>query len=330
MTDLELLSIGDTTYDTFLRPTESESFCTLSEKESFICFTYGDKIPIKEFQVSLGGNAANNAVGTRRLGIKSALVTTLGDDGVGRQTLEILEKEEVDLNYAKIQKNSPSNFSTIINYAGERTIFTYRPERIYEFPQALPTTPWVYLTSVAENFQDFYSQVVNWLKHAPSSKLAFNPGSRQIRAGLEALRSVLEVTFIIYVNREEAETLTGLKESKGKEKELLTSLTKLGPKNSIITDGSGGSYVFDGQKYIHAGVMPVDAYERTGAGDAFGSGCLSALIKGKKFDEALLWGTLNSASVIGYIGSQKGLLKESELPVWLDRAKSCKVEVSEF
>ena len=84
------------------------------------------------------------------------------------------------------------------------------------------------------------------------------------------------------------------------------------------------------RQIFKVGVLPVDAYERTGAGDAFGSGCLSALIHGKPLDEALLWGTCNSASVIGYTGSQKGLLKDSEMPVWLERAKSSGVSVVNY
>ena len=76
--------------------------------------------------------------------------------------------------------------------------------------------------------------------------------------------------------------------------------------------------------------MPVDSFERTGAGDAFGSGCLAALIKGKNIDEALLQGTVNSASVIGYIGAQKGLLTGEGMQTWMARAKSSGVEVKEF
>ena len=86
----------------------------------------------------------------------------------------------------------------------------------------------------------------------------------------------------------------------------------------------------EGKKYIKVGVLPVDAYERTGAGGAFGSGCLAGLIKGKPFEEALVWGTVNSASVIGYTGSQKGLLRENEMNIWLERAKSSKVLIEEF
>ncbi len=329
MDDVKLLSIGDVTYDTFMTPIESEAMCDIRERESFICFTYGDKIPVKNLEVSVGGNAANNAVGVTRLGVRTALVTTMGDDEIARTIKSSLEQEGVDLSYLTVQENSPSNYSTIINYGGERTIFTYRPERIYTFPQSLPLVGWAYLTSLAENFSEFYDKVMEWVK-ANKVKLAFNPGSRQIRAGKEKIQNVLSETYIVYINRSEAESLTGMTDTHGREKELLEATCRLGPKISIITDGGGGAYAFDGARYYHSGVLPVDAYERTGAGDAFGAGCISALIQGKTINEALLWGTVNSASVIGYIGSQRGLLRAQDLPQWLERAESSEVGVYEI
>jgi len=183
---------------------------------------------------------------------------------------------------------------------------------------------------MGETFEPFYNHFADYMQKNPQIKLAFNPGSRQIRAGTEKLKRILEKTYVIYVNRNEAEILTGMDNTAGKEKELLQNLSKLGSKISIITDGSAGSYVFEGNKFLKCGILPVDAYERTGAGDAFGTGCISALIKGKTFEEALMWGTINSASVIGYVGAQKGLLREQEIPVWLERAKSSGVKVEEF
>lgn len=330
--NLDLLSVGDATLDVFLAPTELESLCTLDSKECLICFSYGDKIPVKSIEYSIGGNAANNAVGTRRLGIKSGILVTLGGDDTGNQILQKLEKEGVNMKYVIQQPTAGSNYSTVINYAGERTIFTYHAPRSYEFPVNLEIAPWVYLTSMGEAFTPFYNHFVDFLKSNPTIKVAFNPGSRQLRAGVETLKPVLASTYIIYVNREEAEKLTDFGDSTGRDKDLLKALSALGPKVSIITDGSNGSYLYDTEsaKFYKCGIMPVDAYERTGAGDAFGSGCIAALIKGKSFQEALLWGTVNSASVIGYTGSQKGLLKEIEIPAWIERAKSSGVEVIEI
>lgn len=331
MTDeLELLSIGDASLDVFITPTESETFCQLDDKDCLLCFTYGDKIPVADLQFSIGGNAANNAVGTKRLGVKSGVVLTLGDDNIGNQISEKLVKEGVDTSCVFRQKGKNSNYSTVVVSSGERTIFSYKPPREYCFPEKLPETKWIYLTSMGESFPPIYKKVVDHVKSNLEIKLAFNPGSRQIRAGTEKIRDVLEASFAVYVNRKEAEILTDFKDSQGKEKDLLQVLSALGPKISIITDGGNGSFVYNGEKFFKAGVMPVDAYERTGAGDSFGSGCLAALIKEKPLEEALMWGTVNAASVIGYAGSQKGLLTLEEMHNWLNRATSCEVVVEEF
>lgn len=326
---LELLSIGDASFDVFVFPSETEISCEIKSKETMICFDYGDKIPVEDLQTSIGGNAANNAVGTRRLGINTAAVLTLGGDSIGEQIFHHLVSEGVAMDYVIRKADTKSNYSTVINFGGERTILSYKEPHDYAFPRELPATPWAYLTSMGDRFEPFYNEVVDWVRQN-QVKLAFNPGSRQLRAGIETYHRVLEIAHIVYINRAEAETMTHITDSHGKEKDLLQALAGLGPKIPIVTDGGNGSYIYDGHRFLRAGVLPIDAYERTGAGDSFGAGCLAALIKGCPLEEALLWGTVNSASVIGHIGSQAGLLKENELPEWIDRARSCKLEIKEF
>ena len=179
----DLLSIGDATIDTFMTPIESETMCKLDTKECLICFSYGDKIPVKNLEFSIGGNAGNNAVGVKRLGINSAIVLTLGDDNIGAMIIDKLKNEGVDLTYLIQQPGTTTNYSTIINYSGERTIFVYHAPRSYEFPVALPITPWVYLTSMGESFKPFYNHMIEWLTKNPTVKMAFNPGSWQLRDG---------------------------------------------------------------------------------------------------------------------------------------------------
>ena len=330
MSNFDLLTIGDASLDAFIFPTESEALCQTNDKDCLICFSYGDKIPVKELEFSIGGKAANNVVGTRRLGIRSSALLTLGDDDIGNQIIEKLIKDGVDTSYVFKAKDKRSNYSLAINYSGERTIFTYKDEIDYQLPVEFPDAQWVYLTSMGSDFEDTYEKIVRSINPKPDIKVVFNPGSRQIRAGVDKIKNVLEVSYMVYINREEAEKISGMDESRGKEKELLDRVSALGPCVPVVTDGPNGAFAFFDGKYFRSGVMPVDAYERTGAGDAFGSGCLSALIKGKDIPEALLWGTVNSASVIGYVGAQHGLLREDEIGAWLERAKSCNVEVTEF
>ena len=328
--DIDLLSVGDATLDVFLTPSETETVCSLDTKECLICFSYGDKIPVKNIDYSIGGNAANNVVGTKRLGVKSALVLTLGDDLVGNQIVEKLGKDEINLTYVIQQPSTTSNYSMVVSYGGERTIFVYHAPRSYEFPVSLPKVPWVYLTSMGEAFQPFYNHMLEWFEKKPEVKVAFNPGSYQLRAKKEILEPILKRTYLLYVNRQEAEKLTGLGNSNGKEKDLLRAVSALGPKIPVVTDGGRGSFAYDGEKFYTANTMPVDAYERTGAGDAYGSGFLSAVIKGRSIAEAMVWGTVNSASVIGYTGAQKGLLRADQIDEWLSMAASSGVKVEEF
>jgi sugar/nucleoside kinase (ribokinase family) len=190
----DLLSIGDATIDTFMTPIESETMCKLDTKECLICFSYGDKIPVKNLEISVGGNAGNNAVGVKRLGVNSAIVLTLGDDNVGNLVIEKLKKEGVDLTFVIQQPGTMSNSSTVINYSGERTIFVYHAPRSYEFPVALPVTPWVYLTSMGESFRPFYNHIIEWLTKNPGIKMAFNPGSWQLRDGYESIKDIMNLT----------------------------------------------------------------------------------------------------------------------------------------
>ena len=328
--DLQLLSIGDASLDTFLAPSETETVCQLDTKKCLICFNYGDKIPVESLDFSLGGNAANNAVGTSRLGIKTGIVLTVGDDSIGHEITTNLTKEQVATSLVSVEPHTSSNSSIIIRYQGERTIFTYHAPRVYTFPPTLPPVNWVYLTSMGESFRPFYDHVMDWISKNPNTKLIFNPGTWQLKSGTNDIKDVLNLTSILFVNREEAEKLTAIPKSVNNQKDLLLGLMKLGVQTPVITDGQNGAFAASANKFFRLGVLNIPVIERTGAGDAFGSGCISALIKGKTLEEALLWGTVNSASVIGYIGAQKGLLKTDEIGTWLERAESCNVKVEEI
>lgn len=329
----ELISFGEATFDVFIKPEESDVFCQIDTEKSFVAFSYADKIPVTEFATSLGGNAANNAVGSSRLGLATAVVLTLGDDEIGERIFKKLADESVETSFVSVSPNTPSSYSTIVRYSGERTIFVYHPKREYQFPKDLPSSSWAYLTSMGENFAPFYEKVAEWVA-ANNIKLAFNPGGRQIKAGAGALARILTLCEIIFVNREEAGELTGIppKDKPGTEddRQLLRGLLTLGPKKAVITDGPNGSFATDGGKFWRCGIIPEKVVERTGVGDAFGTGVLAALILGKSLAEAILWGTANSTSVIGSVGAQNGLLKKEELSAWLGKARSAGVEAREF
>ncbi len=317
----DMLSLGPARMDCFVTLPDEDiaEVCSIDKKKCVIELGFGDKIPVRAMEFAVGGNTANNAVGLRRLGLRTAMAGTMGADWVDQRAIDVLKQESVDMTHI-VQESGKFGFGAIINYQGERTILSYYPESgaDYTLQGRNLDASWIYLTTVGKTFEAFYKDAVLWAKEH-GAKIGFNPGSRQLRAGVEALIYVLEITEVLFVNREEAEVLLQMP-SRTDVKLMLAELKKLGPRVVVITDGPAGACSFDGQEYLYMDVIKsAPVVERTGAGDAFGSGFLAAYMQGKSVREALLWGMCNSGSVLGYVGPQKGLLTSEQMNSWVEK-----------
>src|SRR3989344_9321773 len=96
----DLISIGDSTVDVFLELHEASVNCEIDPKECKLILDYADKIPVERMtRVAAVGNAANNAIGSARLGLKTALYTLVGDDSEGREMRDVFLRERVASDY---------------------------------------------------------------------------------------------------------------------------------------------------------------------------------------------------------------------------------------
>ena len=307
-----IISIGDCTLDVFLDIDEATVSCELKREQCVICFNYADKIPVKRItKIPAAGNAANFAVGSSRLGMRSAIYTVIGGDKTGEEIKENFRQEQVSTRFVKCDCAKETNYSTVLNYNGERTILVYHYKRNYILP-ALSPTKWIYYTSLGQGHGRLHNQIANYLKKNKKTKLAFNPGTHQLREGLKNLKSIIKNCEILFVNKQEAEGI--LTTNSRPIKNLLLSLYELGANQVVITDGPNGAYAFDGAAYYHLPIFKkIPMVERTGAGDAFSTGVIAALFWKKPMDQALRWGSANSSSVIQHIGPQKGLLTKNKI-----------------
>ncbi len=306
---IDLLSVGDVTVDTFLFINDAHVECSLDKKACQLCVNYADKLPVERLERLAAGNAANNAVGATRLGMKAVLVCSIGKDASGEMIRREMRGEGVDTRLITVQPRSQTNASTVLSFKGERTIFVYHAPRKYALPAKTPTARAMYYTSVGEHHEKLNRDVVTYIKKT-GALLGFNPGTYQLRSAAAALKSVLAVTGILFVNKEEAARIIG---RGGEIKEQLAALHQLGAKIVVITDGPSGSFVFDGEHFYTMGIPDTPIVERTGAGDAFASAFLVARMRGKSVPDAMCWGTMNASSVIMYVGPQAGLLRASAI-----------------
>ena len=319
MKQIDFLAIGDIVTDTFIHLKDAHVHCNIDKIGCELCLRFGDKVPFEcATVVPVAGNSPNAAVSSARLGLHTALVTNIGDDKVGTECLKFLKKEKVVTKYIKKEKGKETNFNYVLWYDTDRTILVKRKEFTYKLPK-LGKASWVYLSSISENSLEYHSEILNYLLKNPSTKLAFQPGTFQIKLGKEKLKDIYARTEIFFSNKEEAERILETEEKSILE--LAKQIHALGPKMVALSDGENGAYLYFNDELWQ---MPIysdlPALERTGAGDAFSSTITALLAKGLSPLDAFMRGPINSMSVIQQIGAQAGLLSRKKLEEYLKNA----------
>jgi sugar/nucleoside kinase (ribokinase family) len=311
---MDFLSIGGTVVDTFIKLKDAKVNCDINEENCTISMRFADKIPF-EFSkvVPAVGNSANAAVSAARLGLKTAYVTGLGDDRRGQDCLEVFKKEGISTDYISVVAGAETPDNYVLWYDRDRTILVKYADFGSELPNPLPKTRALYVSSISEKNIGIHDDIADWLEGAPDILLAFQPATFQMKAGVERLKRMYARTNVFICNKEEYQRILGTKEES--EKKLMEMMRELGPKILFLTDGPNGAYAMSEEGAWKIPVHPdgEHAYERTGAGDAFSSTAVAALLLGKSVPEALTWGPVNSASVVQKVGAQEGLLTHEEL-----------------
>jgi ribokinase len=316
MAKYDIISIGDTTVDAFIEVEEASVHCDVNHTDCVISFSYANKIPYEKLElVPACGNSANNAIGSARLGMKDSYIGAIGDDEQGKQISKEFLKEKVDTTYLKVNRGVPTNYHFVLVYRGERTILIKHQKYQYDLPKKLDTK-WIYFSSMGNGTEKFHKDFEKLLQNQKEIKLAFNPGTFQMRMG-KKLAGIYKRTEILYLNVEETQLVTG--EKSRDIKKLASAMHKLGAKIAVITDGRDGAYASDGNKIWFLDHFPGPRIEATGAGDAFGTAFTAAIFHGKSVPEAMEWGTVNGGNVVLHTGPHKGLQTVNQIQSWLKK-----------
>ena len=307
----DIITIGGATVDISFYSKEGELISTGNAiKQKLLAFEYGAKIIADRVFSTFGGGCANAAVSASRLGLKAAAVCRVGKDDFGKRVLANFSANKVDIGLIKLDEKNPTGFTVILtadNPSKEHIAFVYRGANTALNASDIPgklNAKWLYITSLpATGWQKIMDKAV-----VSGAKIAWNPGNEQLK-DTAAIKKYLKKVQVLIVNRDEAMEFKKLKDAKG----LLAYLKSLGPQLVVITDGASGAYATDGKKQYFMKARSSKPVNTLGVGDAFGSALTSALVYDKTIKEALEWGIKNSASVVGHIGAQKGLLTKREI-----------------
>jgi sugar/nucleoside kinase (ribokinase family) len=320
----DLIAIGDPVIDTHVQISdENNDLVSLIGSEK-LCFDYGDKIPIIDSFQSLGGNAPNVGIAAAKLGMKTALLSTVGNDVNGVFALNELARHKVDLNMVYVDKKSKTRYAIVLNYHSERTILSYSHEKHYKWPKKFPGAKWIYYTGLSKGFETIQHNLIAHLKHhGAETKLAINPGSYIMKYAKEKLMEMMPLTDLLIVNKEEAELVAGTTmEQAGGALKLIELVHGTGPREVVLTDGVRGAWGSGHGHMWHMSSFPIHVIAKTGAGDAFSAAYIAARFIGLSVDVALAWGTADSTGVISEHGPHKGLLDRKGVKKTLERFKN--------
>jgi ribokinase len=291
----------------------------LSQKK--IAFELGSKIKIKERHETLGGCAANVAMGLARLGVETSCAASVGNDPAGVWVKGELEKNKIGTELILAEEGKISDLSAIVidEATGERIIFTNKNSSgtISLDTNKVADADWFFIGDIHGEWEDLLEKIFELAK-AENKKVVFNPREAGIHEDAAEIIEAIGLCQVVIVNKDEAIEIVSHMDDvdKGKlndELYLLDKIISLEPKVAVITDGIRGAWASDGQESVFAEAVKVNAIDTTGAGDSFLSGFLAAHLKGKGLEECLKWGIANGANEVKYYGAIEGLLDEKTI-----------------
>ena len=310
----------------FLRPGDALLFDNPRReitRKKLIGLEYGAKLDVARTCVTLGGGGINSATTFARLGFSTAPAVSLGDDQDAREIIAHCKKERIATPLIATRQNSMTGFSILI-VAGEdqhdRVVLVDRGANdqlsLARKKSALNRARCIYTTSLSGPDSRDTLKTIAKAALAHTVLWAWNPGAEQLESGVAALGALMKNCGVFIVNRDEALGLlaAGGNSARDDERSLLAGLLRWGPRRVVITDGARGAYYADANQMLC--IKPnsaVRAVERTGAGDAFGSGFIAGLLytKLENIPYALQLGVCNAEHVIQAVGPHEGILKKS-------------------
>jgi ribokinase len=305
MKNFDVVTIGRSTIDVLLKVSRKEG---VKEEHHQLEYHLGGKFSVDEIDITTGGGATNTAVALSRLGLRVGCITVVGNDSNGKIITEELAKERVS--FMGAVKKGMTGYSTILPGRTDRAILVYSGVNseleMKDLSLREVRTKWVYLSTLKGKGFETVKELSKRFR-TQGSRIAMSMSSYSARLGIEKLRDLLSRLDIIIMNRDELTILT----KSTKIREAMEKLGKYVKGLIVVTDGPNPIHMYNSinEESVTKKLKAVKVVDSTGAGDAFSSGFLYAIIKGIPASKALDYGYALSRAKLQKVGAKAGLLR---------------------
>jgi len=275
----------------------------------------GETILGGTFFMNAGGKGANQAVAAARLGGNVTLVAKVGNDIFGKQTIEGLQKENINTDYVFVDGEAPSGTALItVNDEGENCIVVAPGANANLLPADISTVknitdaeiilmqleiPMETIVAIAKNAKANHQRVI--LNPAPAQKLD---------------DELLDGLFLITPNETEASLLTGISVvDETTASQAATAFLNKGVQNVLITMGSQGAYFQNKNLSLMIDAPVVRAMDTTAAGDTFSGALAVAITENMDWKKSIQFAVKAASLSVTKLGAQASIPYRFEITI---------------
>jgi ribokinase len=260
-----------------------------------------EKLRSGEIVASLGGSGANTAAWLHYWGCEVVLGGAVGGDRDGRQCIEDLQAQDIDCSLMAVVDGASTGRGVCLSTPREKRIITTSGPSIELALDGLRGAKLDWSNRVLHVSCKESPELIATCRQASA-------GGALVSAELggRSLPAVREVASLAFMNHDELQRVFGVRPEELTTEHVAQFLPQPDAR-LVVTMGRGGAMCVSAREISHAPSVHVPLVERTGAGDAFNAGFLSAWVRGLSDHECLTQGNKSSSLVLGLLGAQPGV-----------------------
>ncbi len=283
----------------------------------------GFEVLAKHFALTLGSASAIFAAGVRKLGHPTALVSSVGDDELGRFCTRELERLGVDVSYVKPRSRAGTGITLCFSGAKDRAQVTYLgaiadlsrrdvPARAFRNRKHLHLTSYGLQHALRPGFAALMREAKR-----RGMTVSFDPNSDLGGELAPGARRLLPLCDVVFLNELEATRFTRTTSARA----ALAALAELTP-CAVVKRGARGAVAARQGKIVSVRGLSVNVVDTTGAGDSFAAGFVSAFVGGADLATCAAWGNACGALSTRAAGGTPGQPTRAEVQRVLSAARS--------
>jgi fructokinase len=243
----------------------------------------------KTFTIIQGGSPANVAANLHWLGNEVALVSCVGNDGIGKMLIESVQKTGLDITHIEVDEDLPTSLVMVSRSKGTPDFIPYRmADRMigYVNDKLLKKATIIHSCAFALSKEPASTSILDAFFYADANKKIisidwnFAPSVWGADNGKQLFRIILKFNPLLKCSIDDIERFCGKPMNVVEAKTFLDQYTS---QLICLTLGSGGVWYkgSDNNWFFLPADAVDDVKDTTGAGDAFWSGVLSSYLKTK-------------------------------------------------